>query len=544
MRQLRRLVADQIGRLEGILLRLYSCQRMDGKHAATILQELLERFGYSNPEFVLRSRKLGPDFMLGRNWLSNIRNKNAIPDLRKLYAISEIFHLSLGDLLELFGFPLHQLASMEATMHRTRTRLIEHRIHDIKAAPVPAQLLINASLGRTAYLSQIVGDWRTVSTSHLQGPLWRNNGIFYAKLGLEDSNAAPAIPPGAYIQVLRTKEISLFPPTPTSIYLIQTPWGLSAFRCSLQGNMLYLHSENPSYSGPFRLRNGSQARILGIVTAFAAELPAEPYRRAEPFAVRAGSSSPLAPWEFQRPNDLFFEQFRRQGLSRREFDGLALTLSPFYGLDASAKYLEELHSSDHFPRTSTALALSILTATRLSDVFASCGVRRVDRNKFHLQELLAFDCRHLPKSYAAPTPQPEDLWLPIRRQLRDWPIFLSDVPTATDNFRNVVRFERKATPFGFLSILPELSYLSYKSHRGGYRSLNSDAGLSDWARRLYLIEHGRPLPKIDCGYLTFVDDNVLLAPHRSASARSPVIFKKQDLTILGAVTGIAAPADL
>ncbi len=171
-------------------------------------------------------------------------------------------------------------------------------------------------------------------------------------------------------------------------------------------------------------------------------------------------------------------------------------------------------------------------------------MRRVNRNKFHLQELLAFDCRHLPESYAAPTPQPEDLWLPIQQQLREWPIFLADVPSATENFRNVLRFEREAAPFGSLSILPDLSYLSYKSHRGGYRALNRDAGLSDWARSLYLIEHGRPLPKIDCGYLTFFDDNVLLAPHRSAFAKSPVIFKKQDLTILGGVTGVAAHADV
>jgi hypothetical protein len=515
---------------------------MEGHHAASILQELQDRFGYTNADLTARSTALGPEFALGRNWLSNIRNKDAVPDLRRIHALSEIFRLRLGDILTLFGFPPDELLGVESRINADKTRLIEHRINGLRTCSLPALLAPDFARASTGYVSQIVTEWRTILTSHASGPGWLNPHLFYAKLGIRDSNAAPTIPPGSWLQVLRIREMRDSALSPTSIYLVQHPWGMTACRCTLEAGLLYLHSHNPSYSGPFRLRVGTQARILGRVTAFASNLPAPPYQRANIHAPRCGGASPIAPWEFKRPNDLFFEQYRRYGMHRRDFNHAANILSENYGIHVSAKYVEELHTSQHFPRTSTAVALAILTATRLSDLFSSARGRNLDHGRFQLEELLKIDCRRLPAVVSpTPVPEPQDVWNDIMREYREWPTLLHSLLIESAQIgQRILRFERGVGQEGSLSLLPTSSFLLLSQHRVGPRLLNDDSSMSDWARRIYVVEHGRDRPRIDCGYLNYEDGNLVLTSHRSAPTQAPVAFKINDVTILGQVVGIAA----
>ncbi|SFS13754.1 hypothetical protein SAMN05421771_2386 [Granulicella pectinivorans] len=516
---------------------------MGHREAAALLTQLQHLFGYSGSAMATRSRELGEAYALNPNFIANIRHKGVIPNLKHLRAISEIFQLTLGSTFALFGFDLDGLVLTELDLNTERTRLIEHTLFGPGKVSVPSHLGADLASGRTAFLSQLIERWHEVPIERIWGSQWRASRCLYGKLGIFDSDAAPEIPPGAYVQIVRPPEGSLYPLSPERIYFVQHPQGYTACHCGIENGTLVLYPRDPTFSNPRRWRLHSEAIVLGVVTAFAATLPTEGYRRSVPKKMPRRPPAALAPWDHRSLQGLFHANCQRFGLRRMDIDRCNAKLLSLHGIRVSGKYALSLHRAQRFPHTSSALAMSVIASLRLRDVFRSCGFTMDDRNKYPLSDLLGDRSGLMPLSTPPPieAPEPQELWAAFLKDWREWPALLRRVsPSPAQRAHEVLRLNQTTHFRGLERLLRAGSILHIDPKSVPVGSLNRDATASDWARRLYVIEVGRASPALLCGYLLAEGRDVILTSHPAARSNESIKFRRAEIQILGQVTGILA----
>jgi hypothetical protein len=516
---------------------------MDNREAADVLAYLQHSFGYSGAEMAARSGELGQEYALNPSFIANVRHKGIVPNLRHLYAISEVFHLTLGSTFSLFGFDLDALALTDLRLNQERTRLIEHYPFGPGKSWLPSALGPAFDSEETAFLHQLVHHWQHVAHERVWGADWQESRCLYGKLGIYDSYASPDIPPGAYIQIVRMRERSLQELSPTALYFIQHPHGYTACRCGIEKETLLLYSSNPSFPAPRRWKLRSEGRILGMITAFAASLPTESYHRPESTLKRRTEAVALAPWEHTSLPGLFQTNCQRFGLSREDIDRFNAKLLEIHGIHISGKYARTLHRTSRSPQTASALAMAVTASLRLRDVFRSCGFSVDDRHKFQLSDLLAPGCYPLPPGMPPPIPppQPHGLWATFLKNWKEWPFLLRRGLLKPDGLEyQVLRLNQNHAFHGLDVFLKPGSILRIDPKPVSWGAINSDVAASDWARRLYVIEYGRNSPSLLGGYLVVDGSNVILAPHPAARSTHSLTFRRSEIHVLGTVTGIMA----
>ncbi len=395
---------------------------------ADTLARLMRLFRLSGTDMAERSAAMGPAFALNRNFISNLRTSGAIPSLHHLYAISELLHLRLGSVFQIFGIDLDLLLDWEALLNSERTRLIETCPfgHNTTVSS-PATLTPETALERSAFLHQLVSRWQQVPLLTVRDAAWRDHRYRYAKLGIHDTNAAPDIPSGAFVQIRMLEHDEIHHLAPGAFYFVQHPWGYTVCQCMYQDGFLLLHSSNPSFLGPHHLRYGKHALILGRVTAFAVSLPTDRYRRDIPLTRREPMPPAIAPWEHPSLQSLFATERQRLGMTREEIDSAGESLAQTLGITITGKYARNIELSERFPHTTTALGLAVIYSIRPADLFRSCGIALSNPGKFDLPQLLSV---HRPDDLpewpiSAPAPEPQQLWSNLGEQWHEWPLLLS-----------------------------------------------------------------------------------------------------------------------
>lgn len=513
---------------------------------ADILARLMRLFRFSGSDMAERSAAMGPLFALNRNFISNLRVSGAIPSLHHLYAISELLHLRLGSVFEIFGIDLDLLLSLEAVLNANRTRLIETcPFGRNTTVSVPAVLEPEVALKSNAFLHQLVSRWQEVPLLTIREAAWRDHRYRYGKLGLHDTNAAPDIPSGAFFQMRMLEPEDIHRLTPSAYYFVQHPWGYTVCRCVYQNGFLLLHSNNPSFLGPHRLRYGEHALILGRVTAFAASLPTVRYQKDVSLTEKMPLPRAIAPWEHPSIQSLFATERRRRGMTRDEIDSAGERLAHALGITITGKYARNIELSERFPHTTTALGLAVIYSIRLADLFRSCGIILNNPGKFDLEQLLGVrQLDELPEwPISAPAPEPRRLWSDLGEEWHEWPLLLSRLnPDPRSTPDEVLRLYQSHYFPGLDPLIRPGSLLAIDSAKTQIApAITTHNGHdSDWARRLYVVRHNEHPLRYYCGYLEATRHTVLLRSHPRAGAAPVNPFPRSAVTVIGVVTGIAS----
>jgi transcriptional regulator with XRE-family HTH domain len=513
---------------------------------ADILARLMRLFRLSGTDMAERSAKMGPVFALNRNFISNLRATGAIPSLHHLYAISEVLQLRLGSVFAIFGIDLDLLLRQEAALNQNRTRLIETCPFGRNGTvSVPAVLAPEVALKRNAFLHQLVSRWQEVPLLTIRDAAWQDHRYRYGKLGIHDTNAAPDIPSGAFFQIRMLEPGEIHHLAPCAYHFVQHPWGYTVCRCVYEDGFLLLHSNNPSFLGPHRLRYGKQALILGRVTGFAASLPTCRYQRDAPLIKKQPTPPGIAPWEHPSIQSLFATERQRLGMTREEIDSAGDKLAHALGITITGKYARNIELSERFPHTPTALGLAIIYSIRLVDLFRSCGIALTNPGKFDLAHLLA---AHRPEDLpewpvSAPPPEPLQLWSGLGEQWHEWPLLLSRLhPDPHSSRDEILRLYQDDYFSGLDPLIRPGSLLAIDNSvaRNAPAITSHDAHETDWARRLYVLRAHDREPRYYCGYLEASRNAILLRSHPRASTAPVNPFPRSAVTVLGAVTGIAS----
>jgi transcriptional regulator with XRE-family HTH domain len=170
------------------------------------LRRVRERLNLTYRQVADASRKVAErrgsrEFALAISRLADIENKNKVPTMYRLYTLSAIYGLDLGEVLRWYGVPCEQLAadSLHVGLPETHTLDFTHAAH----VSVPQISGDSFDPAATTYVSPMIRRWGKLPFTYLNGVEARE--FRYGWIGMEDWSMYPVLHPGSVIAIDDTR---------------------------------------------------------------------------------------------------------------------------------------------------------------------------------------------------------------------------------------------------------------------------------------------------------------------------------------------------
>jgi hypothetical protein len=509
--------------------------------SADILRHILRLYGYSVSDVVERSAALGPQFALGRNFISNVRRSRTIPRQTHLRGLAKVLNLTIGGAYRIFQIELDQLRDIERQLNSSRTRLIEsYSFYRNRKIDVPLAYAPMLSLDPSADRTESIASWQRVPIRAMEGAVWGSEEFQYAQIGIDDDTAHPAIPRGATVQAVPVDPTEARHPGLDHHYLIQYGHGYLCTRCSAEHGLLHVLSSGGFYQGRRHFGLDLESRIFARAVAYFSPLPLPPI---QPSATeRHGPPAPIVlPWEHSSQQQLVSAERMRSGRTSKEFDELGEQARSLLGFGVKGRFAEEIEDSPHIPNAHSILALSIMCSLRFQDVLRSGGMSVDDPMHLPLDTVLAAHVPDdLPRSFnEVLAPLPSETWTMLQSVWRPYSALLSACsPALMDKHARWFYPHQSEYYRGMDALIPSGSIVLLRplSAQQASRPIPED-NRRDWERPIYLV---RIANRLFCSYL-YADRNILtLVPHPSAGGASAYTIDRSKAQIVALVTGIFA----
>lgn len=515
---------------------------------ADVLAHIMRFWHLSGTEVARLSARLGPQFAINPSFIFNLRHSDTIPNLYHLYAISEVLQLRLGSVFSLFGIDLDLFLDLTDQLNGHRTRLIETcPFGSNRMVHVPATLGPGISAKTTAPLWELIPEWRRVPLLAIRDAAWRDHRYRYAQLGTGDTNAAPDIPPGAFIQLRLLEAADIEKLDSSGFYFVQHPRGYTVCRCRYRKGWLELISNDPSFNGLQLMRYGKEALILARVTAFAASLPTMGYRKSIVLPELKRVPRAVAPWNYRSLPELFRGEYLRQQVTSREREIANERFQQELGIGVGPWYIEKLGRTQHAPHTNTALLGTATCGARLSDMCRSCGIPLNNPDKYDLQQILsAKSPAELPvEPVAAPAPRPAELWNNFVEEFHEWSLLISRLsPDPRSTRYEIVRLYQGDHFSGLDPLLRDGAVIAIDGAKTQVPDAARDprANERDWARTIHVLRlnnhHQSPLL---CGYAQATPRGIHLISHPGSRNPSVQVLPRTHVTVMGTLAVVLSP---
>lgn len=244
------------------------------------LKQIRLRLGITTRDVADLSQKISekennPEFSISNAWLTQIENSDSVPSIFKLFSLSSIYHVKFTDLLKLFNVDLQRLAlhQMEGPLDNTHLTTLE--VYDDQSrVAFPVRFDRSFDLNNTNLLTRMVEVWGEVPIALIQHLDMRHS--LYGYIGLSDYSLYPLLRPGSFVQIdQRVRKIQPLrwrTEYDRPIYFIELRDGYACSWCELQDGHLLLLPHPLSPCSVRRLNYGTDAEIIGQVTAVAMRL--------------------------------------------------------------------------------------------------------------------------------------------------------------------------------------------------------------------------------------------------------------------------------
>lgn len=509
--------------------------------SADILRHILRLYRYSVSDVVAATAALGPQFALGKNFVSNARRSRTMPRQTHLYGLAKVLNLTIGGAYRIFHIRVDQLRDMDKQLNSSRTRLIEsYSFYRNQKIDLPLALAPTVSLDRSTYVSEWVPSWQRVPVRAMETAVWRPQELLHAQIGVDDDTAHPAIPRGATVLAIPADPREARHPNPDNHYLIQHGHGYLCTRCSTEHGLLHVLSSGGFYPGPRHFGLNIESRVFARAIAYFSPLPLPPAQSSA--AERHGPPAPIVlPWEHSSQQQLVSAERMRSGRTSKEFDELGEQARSLLGYGVRGRFAEEIEDSPHLPNTHSVLALSVMCSLRFQDVLRSGGMSIDDATRFSLDTLLgAHTLDELPRTFdEALAPLPPASWSRLQDIWRPYSALLSVCsPTLMHKQTPWFYLHQSEHYRGMDTLIPSGSIvlLHPLSAQQASQPIPED-NRRDWERPIYLV---RIADRLLCSYL-YANRNILtLVPHPAAGGASAYTIERSKARIVAIVTGIFA----
>jgi len=245
------------------------------------LKEIRTRLGISTREVALFSKTIAdaegkPEFLISSPWLTQIENeKAALPSIYKLFTLASIYGLSYPQVLLLYGVDTKKVKQYHAEMPIAKTRLVEYDLTERAASlEIPIRFDRGLNLSRTSLLSRMIESWGTVPLEFIQHFDLRHRT--YGFVGLKDYTLYPLLRPGSFVEIdpdIKEPRSGLVRTDfDRPIYFVEFRMEYACSWCEMQDGHLLLLPHPLSARSVRRLNYGTEAEIIGQVTAVAMRL--------------------------------------------------------------------------------------------------------------------------------------------------------------------------------------------------------------------------------------------------------------------------------
>ena len=241
------------------------------------LKEIRSRLGITTREVTELSQKISEsegneEFNISNAWLTEIENSNSIPSIFKLYSLSIIYHLKFSDLLRLFGVDVQKIGRQQSEVRLQRTHPTPVEVFDQdRTVSFPVRFDRGFDVSKTNLLSRMVEVWGEVPIALIQHLDIRHS--MYGYIGLQDLTLYPLLRPGSFVQVdqniRKVQPLKWRTEYDRPIYFVELRDGYACSWCELQGGQLLLIPHPLSPCGIRQYKHGTEAEIVGRVTAVA-----------------------------------------------------------------------------------------------------------------------------------------------------------------------------------------------------------------------------------------------------------------------------------
>jgi transcriptional regulator with XRE-family HTH domain len=241
------------------------------------LKEIRSKLGITTREVTELSQKIAEleeneEFNISNAWLTEIENTNSIPSIYKLYSLCIIYHLKFSDVLQLFGVDVQKISKQQSEMRLQQTHPTPMEVFDQdRTVSFPVRFDRGFEVSKTNLLSRMVEVWGEVPIALIQHLDIRHS--MYGYIGLEDLTLYPLLRPGSFVQIdqniRKVQPLKWRTEYDRPIYFVELRDGYACSWCELHGGQLLLIPHPLSPCGIRQYKHGTEAEIVGRVTAVA-----------------------------------------------------------------------------------------------------------------------------------------------------------------------------------------------------------------------------------------------------------------------------------
>jgi len=248
------------------------------------LKDIRTRLGITTRDVAEFSHRIAeaegnPEFHISNAWLTQIENSDSVPSVFKLYSLSSIYRIKFSDLLFLYGVDLGNLNKHQLTAPMPNTHLTTLEVYDSeKTVSFPVRFDRSFDVDNTNLLSRMVEVWGEVPIALIQHLDIRHS--LYGYIGLQDNTLSPLLRPGSFVQidphVRKIQPLRWRTEFDRPIYFVELRDGYACSWCEMQDGYLLMLPHPLSPRSVRRLNYGTEAEIIGQVTAVAMRLTEAP----------------------------------------------------------------------------------------------------------------------------------------------------------------------------------------------------------------------------------------------------------------------------
>ncbi len=244
------------------------------------LKDIRFKLGITTRDVAEFSQKIAeaesnPEFQISNAWLTQIENSDSVPSIFKLYTLSSIYRVKFTDMLRLYGVDLHNLSLHQVESPLPNTHLTNLEVYDQeRTVTFPVRFDRSFDVDNTNLLSRMVEVWGEVPVALIQHLDLRHN--MYGYIGLQDYTLSPLLRPGSFVQidprVRKIQPLRWRTEFDRPIYFVELRDGYACAWCEMQDGHILLLPHPLSAQSVRRLNYGTEAEIVGQVTAVAMRL--------------------------------------------------------------------------------------------------------------------------------------------------------------------------------------------------------------------------------------------------------------------------------
>lgn len=197
-------------------------------------------------------------YQISNGWLIQVENGASKPSIFKLFSLSVIYHVSVGDLLRLYGIDIDDYEQYESVANPDLTQLL----------PPGTSYDFGRASESTCLASEFTPHHIPLNPTASD----HNSTLRYGYLGTSDSTMYPLIRPGALLEIDTSQNKLQTAPRSNEfdrpIYFVELRNGWACGWCELQGNELLIIPHQLSPAKVRRFTYLREAEIVGRVVAY------------------------------------------------------------------------------------------------------------------------------------------------------------------------------------------------------------------------------------------------------------------------------------